>query len=188
MARTKTFLTPAEYGILGLLREKPAYGYELQRHFSGRRGLGRVCPVEPGMVYANLKSLSGLELIDGSWDNSTYPPKAVYTATEAGEAAFRRWLLAPVARMREVRLDFLVKLYFALKEDRELAGQLIEAQIATTHEYAEEIGQEQRELEDDPTGFEAIVLQSKASAARITIDWLEKAQGSLTEYASPVGS
>ena len=47
---------------------------------------------------------------------------------------------------------------------------------------------EQRELEDDPTGFDAIVLQSKASAARITIDWLERAQGSLAEYASPVGS
>jgi DNA-binding PadR family transcriptional regulator len=188
MARTKTFLTPAEYGILGLLREKPAYGYELQRHFSGRRGLGRVCPVEPGMVYANLKSLSGLELIDGSWDNSTYPPKAVYTATDAGEAAFQRWLMAPVARIREVRIDFLVKLYFALKEDRGLAERLIEAQIEATREYADEIAREQRELEDDPSGFDAIVLQSKASAARITIDWLENAQGSLAEYASPVGS
>src|SRR5215217_1859064 len=129
MARTKNFITSAEYGILGLLREKPAYGYELQRHFSGRRGLGRVCPVEPGMVYANLKSLSGLELIAGSWDNTSYPPKGMYTATEAGEAAFRRWLLSPVARIREIRLDFLVKLFFALKEDKELTGRLIEAQI-----------------------------------------------------------
>lgn len=186
MARTKTYLTPAEYGILGLLREKPAYGYELQRHFTGRRGLGRVCPVEPGMVYANLKSLSGLELIDGAWDNSTYPPKAIYKATDLGEATFQRWLLAPVARMREVRLDFLVKLYFALKEDREQAQQLIEAQLAATREYADEIEQEQRDLQDD--AFDAIVLDSKASAARITIDWLEKTLGGLAQYASPVGS
>jgi DNA-binding PadR family transcriptional regulator len=188
MARTKTFLTPAEYGILGLLREKPAYGYELQRHFSGRRGLGRVCPVEPGMVYANLKSLSGLELIDGAWDNSTYPPKAIYTATDAGEATFQRWLLAPVARMREVRLDFLVKLYFAVKEDRALARRLIEAQLEATREYADEVEQEQRVLEDDPSEFDAIVLGSKASAARITIEWLEQTLGGLAPYASPVGS
>ena len=188
MGRTKNFLTPAEYGILGLLREKPAYGYELQRHFSGRRGLGRVCPVEPGMVYANLKSLSGLELIDGAWDNTTYPPKAIYTATDTGEAAFQRWLLAPVARMRDVRLEFLVKLYFALKQDRALARRLIEVQIEATREYALEIEQEQREVDDDPAGFDAIVLQSKASAARITIDWLEKALGNFTEHASPVGS
>jgi DNA-binding PadR family transcriptional regulator len=188
MARTKTYLTPAEYGILGLLRQKPAYGYELQRHFSGQRGLGRVCPVEPGMVYANLKSLSGLELIDGAWDNSTYPPKAIYTATDAGEAAFQRWLLAPVARMREVRLDFLVKLYFALQEDRDLAMRLVEAQLAATQEYADEIEREQRALQDEPSEFDAIVLDSKASAARITIDWLEKTRGNLAEYASPVGS
>jgi PadR family transcriptional regulator AphA len=189
MARTKTFLSPAEYGILGLLREKPAYGYELQRHFSGKRGLGRVCPVEPGMVYANLKSLSGLELIDGAWDNSTYPPKAIYKATDLGEATFQRWLVAPVARMREVRLDFLVKLYFALKEDRSLARRLIEGQLAATDDYAAEIAQELRELDDDdPAGFDAIVLESKASAARITRDWLERAQGRLAEYASLAGS
>ena len=117
MPKTKTFLTPAEYAVLGLVREKPAYGYELQRHLSGKRGLGRVCPVEPAMVYAILKSLSGLELIDGVWDNSAYPPKAVYTTTDQGQATFERWLHSPVGRMREVRLDFLVKLYFAMKED-----------------------------------------------------------------------
>ena len=188
MPRTKTELTPAEYGILGLLREKPTYGYELQRHFSGRQGLGRVCPVEPGMVYASLKSLSGLELIDGSWDNTTYPPKAVYATTDLGEASFQRWLLAPVARIREVRLDFLVKLYFALKENRDLASRLIEGQLAATREYAESIEQEQRLYADDPASFDAIVLGSKASAARITIDWLEKTLGNFAEFASPVGS
>jgi DNA-binding PadR family transcriptional regulator len=188
MARIKTYLTPAEYGVLGLLREKPAYGYELQRHFSGRRGLGRVCPVEPGMVYANLKSLSGLELIDGAWDNTTYPPRAIYKATDLGEATFLRWLVAPVARMREVRLDFLVKLFFALKEDGALAAQLIDAQIAATREYAGEVGQEQREMEDDPSGFDAIVLESKASAARITLEWLARARGSIAAPAVPAGS
>ena len=94
MPKTKTFFTPAEYAVLGLVREKPAYGYELQRQLSGKQGLGRVCPVEPAMVYAILKSLSGFELIDGVWDNSAYPPKAVYTATDAGETAFKRWLRA----------------------------------------------------------------------------------------------
>ena len=188
MPRTKTEFTPAEYGILGLLREKPAYSYELQRHFSGKQGLGRVCPVEPGMVYASLKSLSGLELIDGRWDNSSYPPKAVYTTTDLGEMTFQRWLLAPVGRIREVRHDFMVKLYFALREDKELAARLIEAQLAATRDYAGEIAEEQKAFQD-PGSFDAIVLGSKASAARITIEWLEKAQDNLAaEFASPQGS
>jgi DNA-binding PadR family transcriptional regulator len=174
MPRTKNFLSPAEYAVLGLVRAKPAYGYELQRQLSGDRGLGRVCPVEPAMVYAILKSLSGLELIDGVWDNSAYPPKAVYTATEHGDATFERWLRRPVARMREVRLDFLIKLYFALKEDQELAQELLTAQLAATRKYAAEIAHEQRALDDQADSFDAIVLESKASAARITRDWLQK--------------
>src|SRR5262245_16456042 len=189
MPKTKTYLTPAEYAVLGLVREKPAYGYELQRHLSGKRGLGRVCPVEPAMVYAILKSLSGLELIDGVWDNSAYPPKAVYTATDQGDIAFQRWLRSPVGRMREVKLDFLIKLFFTLKEDEGLARELLIAQIAATREYASEIEQEQRVLESPLPAFDAIVLESKASAARTTRAWLQKCLDSLEPaYASPHGS
>src|SRR5581483_6504347 len=126
MPRAKTFLTPAEYAVLGLLHRKPAYGYELQRSLSGSSGLGLVCPVEPAMVYAILKSLSGLELIDGEWDNSTYPPKAVYTTTNEGELRFQTWLRRPVARMREVRLDLLVKLYFLIEEEPNSVVNLLE--------------------------------------------------------------
>jgi PadR family transcriptional regulator AphA len=189
MPKTKTFLTPAEYAVLGLVREKPAYGYELQRQLNGEHGLGRVCPVEPAMVYAILKSLSGLELIDGVWDNSAYPPKAVYTATDEGAAVIARWLRSPVARMREVRLQFLVKLYFALREDRELARDLIGAQIATTSQYAAGIAREQAKLEGGPDSFDAIVLESKASAARITREWLEKCLDNLSPaFSLPQGS
>ncbi len=173
MPKAKTYLTPAEYAILGLVRRQPTYGYELQRQLSGRRGLGRVCPVEPAMVYAILKSLSGLELIDGQWDNRAYPPKAVYTATDAGEAEFLRWLQRPVGRMREVRLDFLIKLHFALEEDPLLARELLESQIEACRDYAEQVQREQQQLEGSQ--FDAIVLESKASAARITREWLEQA-------------
>jgi DNA-binding PadR family transcriptional regulator len=185
MPKAKTYFTPAEYAVLGLVRQKPAYGYELQRQLSGERGLGRVCRVEPAMVYAILKSLSGFELIDGVWDNSTYPPKAVYTATDQGDQLFQRWLRSPVARMREVRLDFLVKLYFALNEDKDLARELLQAQIAATRDYAAAIEREQNELELSPPDFDAIVLESKASAARITREWLESCLDSLD---SPRGS
>jgi DNA-binding PadR family transcriptional regulator len=173
MPKTKTYLTPAEYAVLGLVRQKPTYGYELQPQLSGSRGLGRVCPVEPAMVYAILRSLSGLELIDGQWDSSTYPPKAVYTATDAGEAEFMRWLRRPVGRMREVRLDFLIKLYFALQEDPQLARELLEAEVEACQVYAEQIDREQAQT--GASVFDRIVLESKASAARITRDWLEKA-------------
>jgi DNA-binding PadR family transcriptional regulator len=172
MPRGKTYLTPSEYAVLGLLRERPAHGYELQRQFAGKHGLARVCPIEPAMVYAILKSLSGLELIDGVWERDEYPPKAVYATTEEGDATFQRWLRAPVGRMREIRLDFLVKLYFALKEDKGLARGLLIAQADYCRDYEAQIEAEVAEAK--PASFDAIVLGSKASAARLTRIWLEE--------------
>jgi DNA-binding PadR family transcriptional regulator len=129
------------------------------------------------MVYAILKSLSGLELIDGVWERDEYPPKAVYAATEEGDAAFQRWLRSPVGRMREIRLDFLVKLYFALKEDRALAHDLLVAQADYCREYETQIEEEITEAE--PGSFDAIVLGSKASAAKLTRAWLEECMTAL---------
>jgi PadR family transcriptional regulator, regulatory protein AphA len=169
MPRAKTHLTPSEYAVLGLLRQRPAYGYELQRHFSPASDVGSVCPVEPAMVYAILKSLAGLELIDGAWDNAHYPPKAVYEVTPQGDDAFQRWLRRPVGRMREVRLDFLLKLYFALHEDTALAHELIEAQLEVCSGYESEVAARLKTAD----GFGALVLLSKASAVRATREWLE---------------
>jgi PadR family transcriptional regulator AphA len=179
MPRVKTYLTPAEYAVLGLLRERPAYGYELQKQLSGGAGLARVCPVEPAMVYAILKSLSGLELIDGEWDNTSYPPRAVYAATAEGDATFMRWLRQPVARMREVRHDFMVKLYFALQEDEAAALDLVAQQIEACQEYGREVENQLKQA--DEGSFDAIALQSKATAARSTVEWLRGCQRTLRE-------
>jgi PadR family transcriptional regulator AphA len=182
MPKTKTSFTPAEYAVLGLLRGRPAHGYELQRLLTGRRGLGLVCPVEPAMVYAILKSLSGLELINGEWDGTTYPPKAIYSVTDAGDAEFQRWITRPVGRMREIRLDFMVKLYFLMEgPDADLyrARGLIEDQLETCETYSHEI---EGELESVQEGtFDAIALGSKLSAARLTRAWLADCLSSISD-------
>jgi hypothetical protein len=126
------------------------------------------------MVYAILKSLSGLELIDGEWDNSTYPPRAVYAATTEGDARFQRWLRQPVGRLREVRLDFMVKLYFLLEEEldeeRLEARGLIEDQLGVCETYAAGIEREMADVADG--SFDELALASKLSAARMTSVWL----------------
>lgn len=176
--RAKVGLTPSEYAVLGLLTAGPDYGYRLQQHFSGGQGLARVCPIDSSMVYAILKSLSGLELIDGTWDSSQYPPRAVYAIRPEGEAAFERWLRAPIRRVREVRSEFLIKLYFALRRgDEALAASLVEQQAAACAKIAQ---QHEAELAGvDPDSFDAIVIGSKLSAARLTEEWLQEVRKKL---------
>jgi PadR family transcriptional regulator AphA len=181
MPRTKTGLSPAEYAVLGLVRRRPSYGYELQRQLSGDTGLARVCPIEPAMIYAILKSLSGLELIDGTWDSTSYPPRAVYAATEQGDQTFQRWLRSPVTRMREVRFDFLIKLYFAMDEGEDLRRELVAAQVAICQEYSTSVVEELKAA--DPASFDALAINSKLSASRLTEEWLRGYLGTLTSAA-----
>jgi hypothetical protein len=79
--------------------------------------------------------------------------------------------------MREVRLDFLIKLYFLLDQDPARARDLIETQIEICNEYEASVDEERSAVE--PGSFDAMVLESKASAGRITREWLEQALGSL---------
>ena len=171
MPKTKTSLTPSEYAILGLIRERPTYGYELKKQL---RQLERVAPIEPAMVYAILRSLAGFDLIDGTVDDSSQPPKSVYTVTEEGDAQFQRWLRRPVGRIRETRLDFLIKLYFALREDHALARQILSAQLEAMRATTAEVERERVDLGADADDFDRIVTESRLSAARITLEWLEK--------------
>jgi PadR family transcriptional regulator AphA len=170
MPKVKTSLTPAEYAILGLIRERPTYGYEIKKQLVD---LERVCPIEPAMVYAILRSLAGFELIDGTVDDTTQPPRSVYEITERGDAQFQRWLRRPVGRIREVRLDFLIKLYFALREDPALARQILAAQVEAVHDYAAELEQEREQQTPSTDAFARILMESRLSAARITLEWLE---------------
>lgn len=131
------------------------------------------------MIYAILRSLTGLDLIDGTWDETAYPRKAVYTVTDAGNATFERWLRRPVTRIREVRHDFMVKLYFALQEDPQLARDLLRRQIDVLREYIEEAERAEHAHDAPPSDFDAIALASRTAAGHSTLQWLEDSLAAL---------
>jgi hypothetical protein len=74
--------------------------------------------------------------------------------------------------MREVRLDFLLKLYFAQQLGVAEAKALIKAQTAACQEYLERQQVHTRDI--DPTSFESLVLESKLTAAESMLEWLNR--------------
>ena len=125
---------PAEHAILGLLAtdDRTGHGYDLARNFSDGQPLASVLRLEPGMLYHHLKKMA-----KAGWATSdtvpqpSRPPRQVYQITRAGRAELDRWLKAPVAHTREIRLEFLVKLYFARLLDPTLEARLIDEQLET---------------------------------------------------------
>src|ERR1700687_3308617 len=113
MPKRTAGLSVGEYAVLGVLRERPMHGYEIARRFVADLDLGLVLPMDMSTVYAILKELHELGLIDGEREEvGLTPPRTGSQLTNGAEAQFLQWLTEPVHRLREVRADLLVKLYF----------------------------------------------------------------------------
>ncbi|MCS6925765.1 MAG: PadR family transcriptional regulator [Candidatus Binatia bacterium] len=173
MAPVHVDLTPTAYAILGLLREHPMHGYEIAQHFKPEADLGQVAPADMSTIYTFLKDLQEHGLIVGKRETvGARPPRTVFSLAGEAEALFLEWVQRPVARLREVRLDFLLKLYFAQQLGTAQARALVDAQIEICQAYLERQKTSMRALA--PHSFESFVMESKLTAAESTLRWLER--------------
>ena len=173
---------PAEHAILGLLAEidEGAHGYDLARYFSAEEPLGAIVHLEPGMLYHHLKKLSKAGWVTAKVEQQgTRPPRQVYQLSDAGRDELLRWLAEPVERTREIRLDFLVKLFFALRTDSGLAGQLFQHQQDTLERNAAKLTEQSESLasresvNDGEREFTLAVLDLRRSQTEAALAWLE---------------
>ena len=171
MGRASGALTSGEYAILGLLRERPMHGYEIARRFAADLDLGLVLPLELSNVYALLKDLHEQGLIEGERQTvGARPPRTVWRLAGVAEERLLSWLGEPVGRLREVRSDLLVKLYFCRMISDRLTAALLDAQIEASRAYLDRLSA--LAAGAAPESFERLVRDSKLGAARATLTWL----------------
>lgn len=183
MPRKKSGLTPPEYAILGLVHQRPVHGYQIAQEMAPDSGLGLICPLRRSNVYFLLGNLErrGLIEVDQRRDDA-YPPKTVFKATSAGQRAFEAWIWQPITRLREVRLDFLLKAYFLRDAEPESVLRLLDGQVEFCRRYLHEW----QALADGaaPESFDRLAIQAKLAAAQGTLDWLLDYRRRLEERAA----
>lgn len=172
---------PAEHAILGLLDADAGsgHGYDLARNFADGQPLANVLRLEPGMLYHHLKKLEKNGWVVSSVEQQpTRPARQVYRITEAGREELRRWLAEPVRHTREIRLEFLVKLYFARRFDGELARELIAGQLDACRQWERSITEQIQAIDGSENSeadraFTRTVLDLRLAQTRAAIQWLE---------------
>ena len=175
---------PAEHALLGLLASDErgsGHGYDLARHFGPDAPLGNVMRLEAGMVYHHLKKLERLGWVAALASEAPgRPARRVFTLTAAGRSELARWLSEPVAHTREIRLEFLVKLYFALILDPELAVRLIAEQRDVCARQVEVLSRRLRR-DDRAAGEDArehrfgeLVLDMRLAQTEAALAWLDR--------------
>jgi DNA-binding PadR family transcriptional regulator len=175
--RRPTERNAAEYALLGLIAQsenREIHGYDLVRVFA-EGALGKIIRLESGMLYHYLKKLARSELITTRVEQqSGRPDRQVHALTEPGAVQLRDWLTSPVSSTREIRLDFLVKLYLARWEDAGLARRLVDGQRMVMERRADRLRTQLAtpQPDDDDARFGESVLQLRLGQTLSALQWL----------------
>jgi DNA-binding PadR family transcriptional regulator len=163
-----------ENALLGLLRREPRHGYDLAREFAPDTPLGEVVHLEMSMLYALLKKLERDGLVRSVTEmQDSRPPRKIFELTESGNQTLDRWLAEPVERTRDLRLEFLLKLYIARDADPELARRLIAGQYDVCERH---VGSLSEQIAAEPDSFRRLVLEMRMAQNVALLEWLAKAR------------
>jgi DNA-binding PadR family transcriptional regulator len=85
-----------KYVLLGMLSQRPRYGYQLKSE--AEQLLGSGAELNPGQLYPLLRRMADQGLLEGERiEQEDRPDKRVFTLTEAGQQALNAWFDEPVS-------------------------------------------------------------------------------------------
>lgn len=113
-------LSLTEWVVMGLLGEGASHGFAIARQLEPETDLGRVLTVHRPLVYRALDRLVAAEMAtrQRSEPGSAGPTRTIHDLTPAGRRALEDWSITPVAHVRELRIELLVKLRLLARSGR----------------------------------------------------------------------
>jgi PadR family transcriptional regulator AphA len=168
---------PQEHVILGILMARDRHGYEIHRYFSA--GLGRVWHAGISQVYALLKRLEAAEKVVSTVEmQNNRPAKHIFSITPKGREKFLQWIHTPLEKIRDLRLEFLAKLFFTRELRLTGIDELIGKQMLAFREQLRDINQKDENCND---AFDHLVYQFRIVQLEAVLAWLHECKKSFNE-------
>ncbi|WP_432986279.1 PadR family transcriptional regulator [Dactylosporangium sp. CA-233914] len=163
-------LSLPEWIVLTLLDEAPAHGFAIAALTAEDGDVGRVWQVPRPIVYRAVDRLTaaGLLVMAETQAGHRGPQRSILGATPAGAAAVREWLGRPVAHVRDLRSEFLVKLALLTRRGGSLTD-LVSAQRAVIAPLEPALARRRAEA----PGFAAILAAWRHENARAALRFLD---------------
>lgn len=157
-----------EYVILGALMSGARHGYELMQFLGS--ALEAAWRLSTSQLYVLLKRLEQEGLLESRAESQqSRPSKRVFKLTVAGRKAFLDWLDAPSEHVRDIRMEFLCKMFFFENLSLPGAKDLVEKQIQVLERLS---GKIQERKDQDESRFMKLVYGFKAMNVESLLSWL----------------
>lgn len=177
-----------EHALLGLVRQRPMYAYEIHQTLAQAEALGLVWQLKQSQTYALLARLEEAGYLASTLEaQDSRPPRKVLQLTESGEAAFARWLVAPMRHGRDFRLEFLAKLFFAAQESAAVLAALLAAQRDACDGLIAQLRARLAAIAPERP-YDRLVLQFRLGQLAATLGWLDTCADTLLTSSCPPAS
>jgi DNA-binding PadR family transcriptional regulator len=175
-----------EHALLGFLCEEPMHAYEMHQHLRRAEALGLVWRIKQSQLYALLARLEEVGyLTTVTAPQETRPARKMLHLTPAGRAAFERWRTTPVEHGRELRQEFLAKLYFAQRAGTGCVEKLVDAQRAACRSMLLAL-QARAAAAKEP--YARLVYEFRCSQVKAWFEWLDRCEALLPSTDSACSS
>jgi DNA-binding PadR family transcriptional regulator len=163
-----------EYILLGFLERAPIHGYDLFKRLNNLESIGMVWTIKQSQLYALLERLEEEGLVTSTViPGESRPNRKQFHITSVGQQTFYAWRGSPVQHGREIRQEFLAKLYFTLQVDNDTTLELIEAQRGLCYDWINDI-EYSLDNSSESQLFEKIVYQYRITQIQAILNWLNE--------------
>ncbi len=166
-----------EHALLGFLLDKPMHAYEMHQQLRAANALGMVWRIKQSQLYALLTRLEDVGyLTTVTTRQEARPARKMLHLTAAGRAAFEKWRVTPVEHGRDLRQEFLAKLYFANLAGPACVQQLVAAQRAICRQLLAAM-RARADAAEQP--FARVVYEFRCSQVQASFAWLDRCEAIL---------
>jgi DNA-binding PadR family transcriptional regulator len=171
-----------EPALLGFLLDGPMHGYDLYKQ--AQQQLGAVWTLGMSQMYAIFNGYAARGWLRTRTQlQGSRPSRKILELTPAGRRAFEAWLDQPARGLREFRIDFFLRLYFARAAGVPAAKRLVERQMAATQKELERLRARETEADD----FNRLAHSFRIQQLNTILRWLENHRADLIRPNSSPG-
>ncbi len=174
-----------EPALLGFLLDGPMHGYDLHKQVNTQLGL--IWHIGMSQMYAIVNTF-----VTRGWIQTRVqvqglrPSKKVLEITPAGRQAFGEWLHQPAHGLREFRVDFFVRLYFARALGTASVQELVDEQIAAARRELENLNQHRLAATEEEGELFQLTRDFRILQLETILQWLEANRRPLLRLTKPL--
>ena len=172
MTNTSTPKDTLSYVLLGFLSQQPMHGYDLYKHLQNLDGEDFHWRVKKSLMYAELDKLlkeNMLEFVIEPVPGRPY--RKVFSITSSGRLEFENWVVKTVDHPREMRLEFLARLFFCLHRGKKETLQLANAQLLVCDDWLQRLEEESKKCAGERK-YALVVYQFRINQVLAFKKWL----------------